>query len=36
MKKFCNSVREHAKNIISFVKKNILPLTKQELKSNQR
>ena len=36
MKKVCSFVREHAKNIIAFVKKNILLLTKQGLKSNQR
>ena len=29
MKKFCTSLREHAKNIIDFEKKNILPLTKK-------
>ena len=35
MKKFCTSLREHAKNIIEFEKKKKLPLTKEELKSNQ-
>ena len=35
MKKFCTSLREHAKNIIDFEKKNMLPLTKEELKSHQ-
>ena len=31
--KVCSSLREHAKNIIDFEKKVILPLTKEELKS---
>ena len=35
MKKFCTSLREHAKNIIDFEKKEMLPLTKEELKSYQ-
>ena len=35
LKKFCTSLREHAKNIIEFEKKKKLPLTKEELKSNQ-
>ena len=35
MKKFCDSLREHAKNIIVFEKKKILPLTRQELILNQ-
>ena len=35
MKKFCRSLRHHAKNIIDFEKKNMLPLTKEELKSHQ-
>ena len=35
MKKFCESLREHAKNIINFEKKEMLPLTKEELKSHQ-
>ena len=34
MKKFCSYLREHAKNIIDFEKKKMLPLTK-ELKSHQ-
>ena len=34
MKKFCESLREHAKNIIDFEKKKMLALTKEELKSN--
>ena len=33
MKKFCTSFREHVKNIIDFEKKNMLPLTKKEVKS---
>ena len=32
MKMFCESLREHAKNI-DFKKKNMLPLTKEKLKS---
>ena len=35
MKKFCKSSREHAKNIISFEKKEMLSLTKELLKSHQ-
>ena len=35
MKKFCESLRKNAKNIIDFEKKKILPLTKEELKSYQ-
>ena len=35
MKKFCESLREHAKNIIDFEKKKMLPLTKEELKPQQ-
>ena len=35
MKKFCESLREHAKNITDFGKKKILPSTKEELKSHQ-
>ena len=35
IKKFCESLREHAKNIIDFEKKKMLPLTKKELKSHQ-
>ena len=35
MKKFYTSLREHAKNIIDFEKKKMLPLTKEELKSHQ-
>ena len=35
MKKFCTSLREHAKKIIDFEKKEMLPLTKEELKSHQ-
>ena len=33
--KFCESLREHAINIIDFEKKKMLPLTKEELKSHQ-
>ena len=35
MKKFCGSLREHAKNIIDFEKKKMLPLTKEKLNSHQ-
>ena len=36
MKKFCESLREQAKNIIDFERKEkMLPLTKEELKSHQ-
>ena len=31
MKKFCESLREHAKNKIDFEKKKMLPLTNEEL-----
>ena len=32
---FCESLREHAKKIIDFEKKNMIPLPKEELKSYQ-
>ena len=35
VKKFCESLREHAKNIIDFEKKKMLLLTKETLKSHQ-
>ena len=35
MKKFCTSLREHAKNIIGFEERKMLLLTKEELKSHQ-
>ena len=35
MKKFCQSLREQVKNIFDFEKKNILLLTKDELKLHQ-
>ena len=35
MKKFCEFLRQFAKNIIDFEKKKMLPLTKKELKSHQ-
>ena len=35
IKKFCASLREHAKKIIDFERKKMLLLTKQELKSHQ-
>ena len=35
MKNFCESLREHAKNIIDFKNRKMLPLTKAELKSHQ-
>ena len=31
LKKFCSSLREHAKNIVDLEKKNMLPLLKEEL-----
>ena len=31
MKKFCTSLREHAKNVINFEIKKMLPLKKEEL-----
>ena len=34
MKKFCESLKEHVKNILDFEKKKMLSLTK-ELKSHQ-
>ena len=34
MKRFCESLREHAKNVINFEKKKMLPSTKEELKSD--
>ena len=33
MKKFCSFIREHAKNVTDFKNKNMLPLTKKELKN---
>ena len=35
MEKFCESLREHVKNIIGYEKKKMLLLTKEELKSHQ-
>ena len=35
MKTFCESIREHAKSLIGFEKKKKLPLTKEELKSDE-
>ena len=35
MKKYCESLRQHVKNIIDFEKIKMLPLTKEELKSHQ-
>ena len=35
MKKFCESSREHVKNVIDFKKKKMLPSTKEEVKSHQ-
>ena len=35
IKKFCASLREHAKKIINFERKKMLLLTKEELKSHQ-
>ena len=35
MKTFCETLREHAKNTVAFEKKQLLSLTKEELKSHQ-
>ena len=35
MKSFCESLREHLKNINDFENKKIIPLTKEELKSDE-
>ena len=35
MKKFCTSLRQHSKSRAGFEKKNLLPLTIEELKSHQ-
>ena len=35
MKKFYESLREHTKNIIDFKNKEMLPLTKEQIKSHQ-
>ena len=35
MKKFCDSLRKHTKNIIDFEKKIMLPLTRKESKSHE-
>ena len=35
MKKFCETFREHAKNIVNFEKKKMLPLIHQELKPHR-
>ena len=35
MKKFCSSLRQHATNILNFEKKQMLLLTKEELKLYQ-
>ena len=35
MKKFCISLRKHARNIIDFEKKKMSPLTPEELKLHQ-
>ena len=35
MKKLCDSLKGHAKNIIDFEKRKMLPLTKVELKSRE-
>ena len=35
IKKFCEFLKEHVENTYNFQKKNILPLTKEELKSHQ-
>ena len=35
MKKFCESLKEHAKSIIDFEKKKMLPLARKDLKSHE-
>ena len=35
MENFCDSLKEHAKNIIGFEMKKMLPLIKKELKSHE-
>ena len=35
IKTFCESLRKHVKNITDFEKENMLPLTKEELKSHK-
>ena len=35
MKNICKTLRKHAKNIIAFEKKKMLPLAKEELKSHE-
>ena len=35
MEKFCQSLREQARNIIGFEKKKMFALTKEELKSHE-
>ena len=35
MKRFCEFLREHTKNIIDFEKKKMLPLTKNKLKPHR-
>ena len=35
MKNFCESLRQHEKNITDFENKKMLPLTREELKSHQ-
>ena len=35
MKKFCESLREHARSIIDFEKKKMLPLTRKELEPHE-
>ena len=36
MKKFCESLREHALNKINFEKKKIIPLTNEQLELNEK
>ena len=35
MKRFCESLREHAENVIDFEKKKMLPFTSNHIKSYQ-
>ena len=36
MKKFCKKLREHAAKIINYVKKEMIPLTKKEVKKHNK
>ena len=36
MKEFCKDLKEHATKIINYEKKEMIPLTKEEEKTNRR